>query len=110
MAKRTNQERSTPRAGARLNLALAALILGLAGAAVAAPVAEAGAKTGIVILPPRPVFGPSPGFVPPPTAVPPGVAPFPVPPLPPRVTYFTPPLVVPFVIHRHGGHHVHPHH
>ena len=86
-----------------LTLALATSLL-----ALAAPAALAGGpRTAIVLLPPQPVTSPPTGYVPQPipTYPPPGGAPVvPVQPLPPQVTYFTPPQAVPVIILNPSGH------
>jgi hypothetical protein len=84
------------------SLAVVAALLAF-GAPVA--VAGGGARTAIVLLPPQPVTSPPTGYIPQPIPnyPPQGGAPVgPMQPLPPQVTYFTPPQAVPVIIP--GGH------
>ncbi len=88
-------------ARALLTLAFAASLLALAASAALA----GGARTAIVLLPPQPVTSPPTGYIPQPIPSYPaqGGAPVvPIRPLPPQVTYFTPPQAVPVIIL--GGH------
>jgi hypothetical protein len=88
----TNRHRPRP-TQPLLTLAVAAALL-----AFAAPAALAGgARTAIVLLPPQPVIVPPTGYIPQPipSYPPAGGAPaVPMQPLPPQVTYFTPPQAV----------------
>lgn len=93
---RAAPKRTHPQWTAWRHCVAAFLLLGIAAAA--APADAGGVRTGIAILPPQPVYGPSPGYVPSPSTLPPGVAPLPVPPVPPQVTYWTPPQPVPVII------------
>jgi hypothetical protein len=87
-----------------LTLAFAASLL-----ALIAPTALAGgARTAIVLLPPQPVIVPPTGYIPQsiPSYLPQGGTPVvPLQPLPPQITYFTPPLAVPVIIRGGHGHH-----
>ena len=68
--------------------------------------AAAGTRVGLALAPPVPVYNPSPAYIPAPVPAypPPVAAPLPVAPLPPQVTYFTPPIVVPLIIPDRHGH------
>jgi hypothetical protein len=70
---------------------MAALALVLAG--LGTPAAMAGSRVGIALLPPQPVLSPPVAAITPPAQ--PGYTPAP---LPPQVTYFTPPQAVPFIV------------
>lgn len=86
------------RAGMLGALAVAAAALGLA-----APAAVAGGHVAIALTPPQAVMAPPNAYIPPPmVAGQPGEVPLPQP-LPPQVTYWTPPEAVPIIIPGHGG-------
>jgi hypothetical protein len=77
-------------------LALAAAVLGSAGPAMA------GGHVAIALTPPMAVMAPPNAYIPPPVvAGQPGAVALPQP-LPPQVTYWTPPQAVPVIIQGHG--------
>jgi hypothetical protein len=79
------------------------LVLALALAAGTIPAASAGGRMGIALLPPMPVTSPPSGYIPQPAQPVPsfpqpmGAPVVPMQPLPPQVTYFTPPQAVPVI-------------
>ncbi|HUC69485.1 MAG TPA: hypothetical protein VMA53_28965 [Stellaceae bacterium] len=91
----------------RFQRPLARLAVTAALLALAAPAALAGgARTVIVLTPPQPVTAPPTGYIPQPVPSYPAAAgaPLPIQPLPPQVTYFTPPQAVPVIVPNVGGH------
>ena len=79
-------------------------VLALAAAGLGPGTALAGVA--IVLTPPMAVTSPPPVVVQPQFSYPPGMSPAPIAPLPPQVTYFTPPQAFPVIV---TGHHVRRH-